>query len=305
MILNAESITVPEEFQRIANGYLPEFGPNTDYHNPTLILTVVAIGVFVWLELRKRADLRKHGMPLPAMGTTIAKLVVFGAIILAFGLLLASYRGIPVIGLILLGLVVLYSFITQRTVFGRTVYAVGGNRAAAGLSGVNTRRTDFFVMVNMAALAALAGMVFTAYLNAANPKDGTGFELDAIAACFIGGAAVAGGVGTVGGALIGGLVMGVLNLGLANMSVDSNWIQVIKGLVLLGAVAFDVISKSRGKPSFIGMIMNAFRPKPTTPTVLSQSSPTVDAEAATPVAAGSAAEPRRAASKPKGDADTD
>ena len=161
-------------------------------------------------------------------------------------MLLASYKGVPVVGLILFALVIIYTFITQRTVTGRHIYSVGGNRNAAGLSGVNTKKIDFLVMVNMGFLAGIAGMVFTAYLNAANPKDGVGFELDAIAAVFIGGAAVAGGVGTVTGAMIGGLVMGVLNLGLANMSVDSNWIQVIKGLVLLGAVAFDVLSKKAG-----------------------------------------------------------
>ena len=142
---------------------------------------------------------------------------------------------------------------------GRYIYSVGGNRNAAGLTGVNTKKVDFLVMVNMGLLAGVAGMVFTAYLNAANPKDGVGFELDAIAAVFIGGAAVAGGVGTVTGAMIGGLVMGVLNLGLANMSVDSNWIQVIKGLVLLGAVAFDVLSKKAGgRRSFVSMVMDAF-----------------------------------------------
>lgn len=258
MILNAESIVVPEAFQKMANGYLPELGPDTGYHNITLLLAVLAIGIMVWLEFQKRSDLRKHDMPLPPMATMILKLVLLGGVVLVFGLLLASYRGIPVVGLILLGLVILYSFITQRTVIGRHVYAIGGNRHAAGLSGVDTKKVDFFVMVNMGFLSAIAGMVFTAYLNAANPKDGTGFELDAIAACFIGGAAVTGGVGTVLGAMIGGLVMGVLNLGLANLSVDSNWIQVIKGLVLLGAVAFDVASKVRGKPSFIGMIMRAF-----------------------------------------------
>ena len=142
---------------------------------------------------------------------------------------------------------------------GRYIYSVGGNRNAAGLTGVNTKKVDFLVMVNMGLLAGVAGMVFTAYLNASNPKDGVGFELDAIAAVFIGGAAVAGGVGTVTGAMIGGLVMGVLNLGLANMSVDSNWIQVIKGLVLLGAVAFDVLSKKAGgRRSFVSMVMDAF-----------------------------------------------
>lgn len=261
IILNAESIVVPDAFQKIANGYLPEIGQGMPYHLPTLILTVLAIAVMVWLELARRKDLKKYGMAPPSMSISVLKLVVLGAIVAGFGLLLASYKGIPIVGLILLGLVIIYSFVTQRTVIGRHIYAVGGNSNAARLSGVDTRKVDFFVMVNMAFLAAIAGMVFTAYLNAANPKDGVGFELDAIAAVFIGGAAVAGGVGTVTGSMIGGLVMGVLNLGLANLSVDSNTIQVIKGLVLLGAVAFDVMSKSRGKPSFIGMIMAAFGAK--------------------------------------------
>lgn len=257
MILNAESIIVPESFQKIANGYLPEIGGKTmPYHLITVVLTALAIAAFAWFELRKRADLKKYGMPQSPMWTTVAKIVVVGAVIALFGLLLASYKGIPVVGLILFGLVLIYTFITQRTVLGRHIYAVGGNRNAARLSGVDTRRIDFFVMINMALLAGVAGMVFTAYLNAANPKDGVGFELDAIAAVFIGGAAVAGGVGKVSGSMIGGFVMGVLNLGLANLSVDSNWIQIIKGLVLLAAVAFDVMSKMRGKPSFIGMIMN-------------------------------------------------
>lgn len=254
MILNAESIPVPEDFQKIANGYLPNFGPDTNYHNPTLILAVLAIVLMVWLEFRKRADLRRHAMPVQPVVAMVVKLVLLSAVVMGVSLLLASYKGIPVIGLILLALVVLYSFITQRTVFGRHIYATGGNRNAAGLSGVNTRRIDFLVMMNNSILAAVAGMVFTAYLNAANPKDGQNFELDAIASVFIGGAAVAGGVGTVIGSIIGGLVMGVLNLGLANLSVDSNWIQIIKGLVLLGAVAFDVVSKKQGKPSFIGLI---------------------------------------------------
>lgn len=259
MILNAESIIVPEDFQKIANGYLPELGgPNMPYHLLTVILTVIAIAAFAWFELRKRADLKKYGMPQGPLWGSVAKIVLVGAVIGLFGLLLASYKGIPVVGIILFGLVLIYTFVTQRTVLGRHIYAVGGNRNAARLSGVDTRRVDFFVMINMALLAGIAGMVFTAYLNAANPKDGVGFELDAIAAVFIGGAAVAGGVGKVSGSMIGGFVMGVLNLGLANLSVDSNWIQIIKGLVLLAAVAFDVLSKMRGKPSFIGMIMNAF-----------------------------------------------
>jgi putative multiple sugar transport system permease protein len=259
MILNAESIVVPEDFQKIANGYLPEVGgPGMPYHVITVALTAIAIAAFAWSELHTRSDLKKYGMPQAPLWTSVAKIVVVGGVIALFGMLLASYKGVPVVGLILFGLVLIYTFVTQRTVLGRHIYAVGGNANAARLSGVDIRRVSFFVMVNMGLLAGIAGMVFTAYLNAANPKDGTGFELDAIAAVFIGGAAVAGGVGKVSGSMIGGFVMGVLNLGLANLSVDSNWIQIIKGLVLLSAVAFDVLSKVRGKPSFIGMIINGF-----------------------------------------------
>lgn len=259
MILDAESIPVPDAFQKIANGYLPDLGPDTGYHNPTLVLTLLAIAVLVFIELRKRAELTRHGIEVPHAVIAAVRLVLVSALLIVLGLLLASYRGVPVVGLILGALVVLYTFITQRTVLGRQIYAVGGNAGAARLSGVDTRRVDLFVMVNMGVLAAIAGMVFTAYLNAANPKDGMGFELDAIAAVFIGGAAVAGGVGTVTGSMIGGLVMGVLNLGLANMSVDSNFVQIIKGLVLLGAVAFDVYSKAQGRRSFIGAMLGALQ----------------------------------------------
>ncbi len=259
MILGAQSIPVPDEFQAIANGYLPAIGPVTNYHNLTLLLAIGGVALVIWLELRNRAGLKKHAMVLPSMFTSVVKVVLLSTVIIVFMLLLASYKGIPVVGLILLALIIIYTFITQKTVVGRHIYAVGGNRNAARLTGVNTKRIDFLVMVNMSMLAGVAGMVYTAYLNAANPKDGTGFELDAIAAVFIGGAAVTGGIGTVIGSMIGGLVMGVLNLGLANMSVDQNLIQVIKGLVLLGAVAFDVLSKMQGKPSIIGMIQRGMR----------------------------------------------
>jgi putative multiple sugar transport system permease protein len=264
MMLNATSVPVPESFQTIANGFIPEMGPNTGYHNPTLVLALLLVGVLFMLEFRRRADLAKHDMEVPPIGLSLLKVGLLGGGVLVFALLLASYKGVPVVGLIVAGLVVIYSFVMRKTVFGRHVYSVGGNSGAARLSGVNTKRVDFMVMVNMGMLAAVAGMVFTAYLNASNPKDGVGFELDAIAAVFIGGAAVAGGVGTVLGAIVGGLVMGVLNLGLANLSVDSNFIQIIKGLVLLLAVAFDVRSKIAGRPSFIGFMMNAITRNPAT-----------------------------------------
>jgi putative multiple sugar transport system permease protein len=276
MMLNASSVPVPESFQVIANGYIPEMGPNTGYHNPTLVLALILVVVLFVVEFRRRADLARHNMEVPPVALSLLKVGLLGAGLLAFAMLLASYKGVPVVGLILAALVVVYSFVMRRTVFGRHIYSVGGNANAARLSGVNTKRVDFLTMVNMGLLAGVAGMVFTAYLNASNPKDGVGFELDAIAAVFIGGAAVAGGVGTVLGAIVGGLVMGVLNLGLANLSVDSNFIQIIKGLVLLLAVAFDVRSKIAGRPSFIGFMISA----------LTRSGDRTKAESA-PVASGS------------------
>ena len=174
-----------------------------------------------------------------------AKLVAIVGVLFGFSYVLAQYRGLPVVGLILFVLIGIYSFIMERTVIGRHVYAIGGNVDAATMSGVRTRRIDFLVMTNMGLLAALAGMVTAARLTAANPKAGTNFELDAIAAAFIGGAAVTGGVGTVVGAIIGGFVMGVLNNGMSLMGTSIDWQQAVKGLVLLAAVAFDVWNKKR------------------------------------------------------------
>ncbi|NUR08236.1 MAG: hypothetical protein HOQ22_10800 [Nocardioidaceae bacterium] len=164
---------------------------------------------------------------------------------MAFAFLLAQYRGLPIVGLILFVLIGVYGFAMQRTIVGRHVYAIGGNVEAATMSGVKTKKIDFLVLTNMGLLAALAGMAFTARLTAANPKAGVNFELDAIAAAFIGGAAVTGGVGTVVGAIIGGFVMGVLNNGMSLMGVPIDWQQAVKGLVLLAAVAFDVWNKKR------------------------------------------------------------
>jgi len=179
------------------------------------------------------------------LGLSITKLVIILAALNAFTLALASYKGIPNVLVLLTALILLYTFIATKTIAGRHIYALGGNEKAAALSGVKTKRVLFWVFVNMGVLAALSGMVFAARLNAATPKAGTGFELDAIAACFIGGASTAGGIGTILGAVIGALVMGVLNNGMSLMGVGIDWQQAIKGLVLLLAVAFDVFSKSK------------------------------------------------------------
>ena len=236
----------PEEFQMIASGFLPDLFAGTGFHLTTLLLGLLATAAFVWSEFRKRAALKKYGFEPLSLGLTIAKLVIIGLALNAFSLALASYTGIPNVLVLLTFLILLYTFIANKTIAGRHIYALGGNEKAAGLSGVKTKRVLFWVFVNMGVMAALSGMVFAARLNAATPKAGTGFELDAIAACFIGGASTAGGIGTIMGAMIGALVMGVLNNGMSLLGVGIDWQQAIKGMVLLLAVTFDVFSKSKG-----------------------------------------------------------
>ena len=237
--------SLPEDFKKIGNGFLPEIGPDTGYHNLTLVLGALAALALIVLDVRKRRATQKYGFEVLPLALFVLKQAVLAVVILYFSYLLASARGLPIVGLILFALIIIYSFVMNRTVFGRQVYAVGGNVDAATMSGVNTRRVDFLVMTNMGLLAGLAGLVTTARLTAANPKAGVNFELDAIAAAFIGGAAVTGGVGTVIGAIVGGLVMGVLNNGMSLMGTSIDWQQAIKGLVLLAAVAFDVWNKRR------------------------------------------------------------
>jgi putative multiple sugar transport system permease protein len=247
-VLNGETVgNLPGPFEAMGNGFLPEVGPDTGYHNLTLLLGVVISAFVVWIELRRRASGRRYSFVVSPAPVFAAKVAIEVAVIMYVVYLLAQYRGLPVVGVILFALIGLYSFLMSRTVIGRQIYAVGGNVEAATMSGVRSKRVDFLVMTNMGVLAALAGMVFAARLTAATPKAGQNFELDAIAAAFIGGAAVTGGVGTVVGAIIGGFVMGTLNNGMSLMGVGIDYQQTIKGLVLLAAVAFDVYNKRRAR----------------------------------------------------------
>lgn len=237
-----------KSFQDIAAGYLPGmetriFGLNAI----ALALGVIASIVFVVLLFRNRRDKLAYNFEVLPLGFELLKAAVMVAAINLLSVSLAAYNGIPIILLLLSGLILLYSFVTQKTIAGRHIYALGGNAKAAQLSGVKTQRVMFWVFANMGMLAALAGLVVAGRLNAATPKAGTNFELDAIAACFIGGASASGGIGTVVGAIVGGLVMGVLNNGMSIMGVSVDWQQAIKGLVLLGAVCFDVYTKSRSQ----------------------------------------------------------
>ncbi|WP_024288572.1 multiple monosaccharide ABC transporter permease [Cellulomonas sp. KRMCY2] len=257
----AKTIPVPAEFRVIGSGYLPEVGPDTGYNNLTLVLGVLIAVALVIREIRRRKVQREMGSEMAPAWVSGVKLALLIAVVVYAAMLFAGGRvgtSFPVSGLILLVLVVVYSYLTDNTIFGRHVYAVGGNAAAARLSGVKNKHVHFLVMMNMSVLASLAGMIFVARSAASGPQDGLNWELDAIAACFIGGAAVAGGVGTVSGAMVGGLVMAVLNNGLQLMGVGSDRVQMIKGLVLLLAVAVDVYNKTQGKPSLTGMLTRTF-----------------------------------------------
>ncbi|MFJ3716401.1 multiple monosaccharide ABC transporter permease [Streptomyces sp. NPDC090057] len=235
----------PDGLQKLGNGFLPETGPDTNYHNLTLLLGLVLIAAVVWQEVRDRRRQQEFALEVLPTRLFLLKLTALVAAILVLTLLLASYKGAPIVLIILGALVVGYGYVMRNAVFGRHIYAIGGNLPAAKLSGVKDKKVTFLVFLNMGVLAALAGLVVAARLNAASPKAGVNFELEAIASSFIGGASMSGGVGTVLGAIIGGLVLGVLNNGMNLLSVGTDWQQVIKGLALLVAVGFDVWNKRK------------------------------------------------------------
>ena len=246
-LLEGQSIApFPRSFSQVSSGFLPEVGGASLYHWPTVILGVFVMAAAIWQQVRQRRTQTRYGFDVLPLVWFVAKCAAIVAALAAFTLLLASYRGVPVVGIILAVAFVLYAFLMRSTVFGRQVYAVGGNVAAARLSGVKTKRVTFLVFVNMGLLSALAGLLFAARLNSATPQAGIGMELEAIAAAFIGGASANGGVGTVFGAIIGGFVLGVLNNGMSLIGIGSDIQQLIKGLVLLAAVGFDVYNKKKG-----------------------------------------------------------
>ncbi len=246
-LLEGQSIApMPRGLEQVSSGFLPEMGTNAVYHWPTVILGAVMMVAAVVVQIRRRRSQLRYDQQVSATTLFVAKCVAIVAAIGAFTLLLASYRGVPIVGIILVVLTLIYAFVMRNTVLGRQVYAVGGNSAAARLSGIRNQRVTLMVFVNMGVLAAVAGLLFAARLNSATPQAGINFELEAIAAAFIGGASSSGGVGTVFGAIVGGLVLGVLNNGMSILGIGSDVQQVIKGLVLLAAVGFDVYNKRKG-----------------------------------------------------------
>jgi len=194
---------------------------------------------------RARARDAEFGIEPEPMGVFVARNLIVSAALIFVGYKLASFRGLPNVVVILTVLTVLYAFFTEKVTTGRRIYALGGNEKAAKLSGIKTDRLVFLTFCNMGVLAALAGMIVAARLNSSTPKAGVGFELDVIAAVFIGGASMSGGVGKILGAVVGALIMGVMNNGMSIMGIGIDYQQMIKGLVLLAAVIFDVYNKSK------------------------------------------------------------
>jgi putative multiple sugar transport system permease protein len=254
----------PTEFQMLSAGFIPDIiGPMTIIepalnasgnpipnsglvlHSTTLLIGMLIVAAMLYFALRSRWDRESHGYAAEPFALFVAKNFVIAGIIMFLMYKFASYRGLPNVLIVMGILIALFVFITKRMTFGRRIFAMGGNEKAAKLSGIQTERLTFFVFVIMGMLAALAGLIYAARLNQATPKAGAGMELDVIAAVFVGGASAMGGVGEVAGAVIGAFIMGVMNNGMGIMGINIDWQQVIKGLVLLGAVAFDLYNKKK------------------------------------------------------------
>lgn len=239
---------LPDNYVKVGAGFLPTIKVNIG--NGTLDLICVFAAAFatvclIFFEIKSFREKKKYNFTTSPVWQIAIKDVIILAIIWFFFIKLGRYNGIPIVLIIMFVLVLMYHFITSRTVAGRQVYALGGNVKAARLSGINTKKVFFWVYTNMGLLAAVAGIVLSARNASATPKAGDGFELDAIGSCYIGGAAAAGGIGTIVGAVVGAFIMGILNNGMSLIGWTTDVQKVVKGLVLLGAVTFDLLSKRK------------------------------------------------------------
>ena len=233
-------------FQNISKGFIPDIVGAQDFRWTSMIIGLAGAVLLVFTSLRKWRIAQAQHMETEPYPLFIGKTVLFAALILGFSFLLSSYKGLPVVLIIMGTLILIYTFVTTRMTIGRRIYALGGNMLAARLSGIKTEQLTFLTFVNMGALAGLAGLIVAARLNSATPSAGNSFELDVIAACFIGGASASGGVGKVMGVVIGAFVMGVMNNGMSILGIGIFWQYVVKGIVLLMAVYVDVLQKKRG-----------------------------------------------------------
>ncbi|HLM05051.1 MAG TPA: multiple monosaccharide ABC transporter permease [Blastococcus sp.] len=237
------------EYSKVASGFLNGLLGGNGYDAFTLLIGVVAVAGYAFTQFRTRLARIKYQQPVESFPLFVARIVAVGAVVMYLAWQLAHARGLPIVLIILAVLIITYGVVSKRTVFGRQIYAIGGNLAAAQLSGVKVKVVNFWIFVNMGFLSGVAGVIYSSRSNGAQPAAGNMFELDAIAACFIGGAAVTGGVGTVVGAMVGGLLVGVMSNGMQLMGVNQSIQSVVKGLVLLLAVAFDVYNKRRAGAS--------------------------------------------------------
>jgi putative multiple sugar transport system permease protein len=239
----------PAEYGKTANGFLNGLLGGNGYDAFTLLIGAIAVAGYAVSGFRTRVARIRYQQPVESFPLFVARVVLVGAVVMYFAWQLAHARGLPIVLIILAVLIIVYALISKRTVFGRQIYAIGGNLSAALLSGVKVKKVNFWIFVNMGFLSAVAGVIYSSRSNSAQPAAGNMFELDAIAACFIGGAAVTGGVGTVVGAMVGGLLVGVMSNGMQLMGIDQSIQSVVKGIVLLLAVAFDVYNKRRAGAS--------------------------------------------------------
>jgi putative multiple sugar transport system permease protein len=235
----------PDSYKQIAGGFLNGWFGGNGYDVFTLVIAAIGVAGYAFSAYRSRMGRIRYQQAVEAMPLFIVKIVAIAVVVMAFAWQLAHSRGLPVVLIILAVLILAYNVVTNRTVFGRHVYAIGGNLSAAQLSGVKVKQVNFWIFVNMGVLASVAGIVYSSRSNGAQPGAGNMFELDAIAACFIGGASTTGGVGRVTGAMVGGLIMAVMSNGMQLMGVPQSTQQIVKGLVLLLAVAFDIFNKRR------------------------------------------------------------
>lgn len=246
VILDGQTLApYPQSYLKYFTSFLPNTQNSSLLMTITLSIAAIVCVIFIMMEIMGRAKKVKKGYSVESMPVLLAKLIIISAVIMYFSYKLANYKGYPVVLILLAVVVLVYSYFTNNTVPGRYLYAMGGNAKATRLSGVNTKKMMFFAYTNMGFLCAVAALVCIARFNSSAPSLGTGYELDAIGACFIGGASAYGGIGTVGGSVIGAIFMGVLNNGMSILGVDANWQMVVKGFVLVAAVAFDVISKKK------------------------------------------------------------
>jgi putative multiple sugar transport system permease protein len=246
VLLQGESVgPFPVGFQKISSGFIPDIFHVQGFHMTTLLIGIIFSVILILLDLRARRNQQKYGFEVTPFYIFIIKNVIIVAAVMGLCYLMASYKGLPNVLVLLFVLIAGYHFVTTQSVIGRRIYALGGNEKAARLSGVNTQRLLFYTFINMGVLAALAGLIVAARLNSATPNAGDGMELDVIAACFIGGASASGGIGTVIGAVVGAFMIGVLNNGMSILGVGIDWQKIVKGVVLLIAVLFDVYNKNK------------------------------------------------------------